>query len=293
MRHAPDFFRKHPERDDYEHIRLPCCQGFQKFRIFKAQRLQNRYPMTCSILLDRTFIDLETASARLVCHCYNANHLVSVSDKGVKRPDGKLRRAHIDDAHRLEESVYPALEPSPAYLELVYVQKFRIMYGLPCEEGAYRHKHVCRYESTVECIDGPVSCKLCPRDVHNPVEDEEQHRDDCAGAEAAFLDERSYRGADKEHDQAGKRLGESLQIFYVCIPDIEVLVVDVHRHVGQCSAHCRGVVSSPCVCFGLWSRTIPFQEVVICKWPFAGIAGCCVKLPARNENIALPECLVM
>ena len=104
--HLPNDLRKHPEGDDNEKISLEGGELLKELGIFEFYRLEYRYAMFDSILLDRTLVHLESTSAGLVGHRYDSDYIVSFFDEGVQRCDSELRSSHVNYSFFAEDAHY-------------------------------------------------------------------------------------------------------------------------------------------------------------------------------------------
>ena len=228
FRHAPDLLGEHAEGNYHKEIGLPGCESLEEFGILELERLQHRQTVLHCIFLDGGLMHLEPAARRLVRHGNHADNLVAVLDKSIQRSHGKLGRSHKDDALLVHQAGHLALELAPAGSQrVVTLQKGRVVDGLPAEESPYRPEHEGRYKSADACGNRTVTRQFGAGNIHHPVQHEEQHRDDGAGAEPSLADEGAQRRADKEEQQTGQSLGELLQELDIHPAQVVVVFVDL------------------------------------------------------------------
>ena len=216
LRHGPDGLRQHAEAHHYKQIGLPGGKVRKELRVLELFRLKQRQTMLQGVFLHCRFVHLEASARRFVRSGYHAHNLVPGFDETVHRPHGELRRTHIYDS-RFPEHAYDftLYFPEPD-LDAVHVEDALVLDGFDGEEGAYRRQYKGRYEFAGEGVQRSVSGKALARDVHHPVKDEEQQRNNCRRAQAALLQYSPHRCADEEQQQAGQRRGVLLPDFDIC-----------------------------------------------------------------------------
>ena len=208
LRHRPDFLRKHAEGHDHEEVGLPCPEGVQELRILQLDRLKYRNPVLHGVFLHRTLVHLEPASGGLVRYGHHADHLVALGNQGLKRCDGELRGTHVYYARLPEESRDLGLHQPPGVLDSVGAEG-AVVGCFPYEVHRDGDQHVQRDEGSAGRRHRAVFGELLARQVHDPVQHEEQDGDDGGGAQTSLAYERPERGSEEEEDEACQRLDET------------------------------------------------------------------------------------
>ncbi len=171
--------------------------------------------MLHGVFLDGALVHLEATAGRLVRCGDHAHNLIAAFDEGVQRAHGEFRGAHIDNACISEHTEKFAFEFAEPGFHQVHIEDAGILDGFDGEPGAYRRKDKGRYEFAHERRRTAVVGQAFARDIHHPVQDEEQHGKDGRRAQTAFFDDGTDRSADEKQQQTGQRLRILFPDFYV------------------------------------------------------------------------------
>ena len=114
-------------------------------------------------------------------------------------------------------------------LEAVHVEDAGILDGLCGEEYADGRQHEGRDEFAHEGSGAAIVGQALAGDVDDPVQDEEQQREDGRRSQAALLEDGPDGRPDEEQQQAGQRLGVFLPDFHVRPVDELRVLVGFHR----------------------------------------------------------------
>ena len=160
--------------------------------------------MSHCILLHRTLVHFQSATRRFVRNGHDSHDVISLLYQSIERSHRELRCTHIYDSCLFEYSHKLCLYFSEFALDVVDIEKRRVVHRLPCEECSCREEDVARNENSEFRRYGAVAGEFLAGNVDDPIGDEEEHRDDGRRAETSFADECTKRCSDKEEYEAGQ-----------------------------------------------------------------------------------------